>query len=164
MKAFQDQESIIERNIDFILNLFLIFIPTPKEKAPLVEQFMDMLTEIMIDVQDSKQFELLGEFSCRIESKYFSVSTDRDDRILFMKALIMLSHFCPYWSDVETMLKATERLNHSIFGTNDNENIPEFHFEHSSKIVAPWVSVFMNFSPMDEVVNNLKININYCKY
>lgn len=163
MRAFQDHNSVISRNTDFILHMLAYFIPTPIEKAPLIEYFKETLTEIMIDVQDSKQFELLGEFSCRIESQYFSVMSDQNDRILFMKALIMLCHFCPYWSNVETMLKATERLNHSIFGTNDNENIPEFHYEHSSKIVAPWVSIFMNFSPLDQIVNNLQANINYWK-
>ncbi|OHT17180.1 hypothetical protein TRFO_41236 [Tritrichomonas foetus] len=166
LTAFQDKKSAISRNIDFIINLLGIFLPTTSLDSPhihLIDYFKESLSEIMVDVQDSMQFELLGEFSCRVESNEFSVSSDPDDRMLFMKALIMLCHYCPYWSDVSTMVKATERLNYAVFGSNDNENIAEFHYEHASKIVAPWISVFMNFAQMEDVVENLDANINYWK-
>ena len=163
LTAFQDKQSAISRNVDFILSLLEIFVPTTSQSLQLVTYFKESLSEIMYDVQDSTQFELLGEFSSRVESSEFSVSSDPDDRLLFMKALIMLCHFCPYWSDVSTMVKATERLNFAVFGSNDNENIAEFHYEHATKIVAPWISIFVNFAPMDQVLENFYTNINYWK-
>jgi hypothetical protein len=159
-EAFADDDSVVKRNVGFLVHLFGVFVP-PIDEAP-YEYFISHVIDILLSIHDKRQFALLGEFSIRVESPHFSVMDDVADRMLFVKALIRLSDFCPYWCDHETMLRGSVRWVDDVFGPGvGNDLVAQFHREHAARVVAPWISVFMAFHPLDEVVANFNANLEY---
>jgi hypothetical protein len=158
--AFTDDESIVIRNVGFLIHLFGIFIP-PVDEPP-YQYFISHVSDILLSIHDKRQFALLGEFSVRVESPHFSVVSDIADRMLFVKALLRLSDFCPYWCDRDLMLHASARWSNDAFGNHADEIlVATFHREHAAKIVAPWISTFMCFHPLEEIVANFNGNLEY---
>jgi hypothetical protein len=159
--TFTDEESAVDRNIAFILHLLNIFVPPVKD--PLYVSFMGTVAELLASVQDKQQFDLLGEFSVRIESRDFSVLSNTRDRVLFMKALLRLSDFCFYWCRREVMEKMAGDVVREAFGQDevDEALVAEFHLEHGRKIVWPWIQIFTNFDPLDELVDNFQRNMSW---
>lgn len=165
MNVFNDDTSEITRNIQLVFDLFHEFIPKSNETDELVEYFISNVKELFYSVQNKKQFSLLNEFSTRIESPYFSVINEQNDKLLFMKSLFKLCDYCTYWCSKDIMVQAANRITDELFEdpTIDDSFIAEFHFEHASTIVSPWISVFINFNPLEEIVENFINNINYWK-
>ena len=157
-----DEDSAASRNVDFIIHLFKLIVPPVHD--PLYEYVLSTVRVMLPAVQPTKQFDRLGEFSVRAESPSFSVLNTVDDRILFMESLLILGQFAPYWSDHNTMLSSCQRLTYSVLPPDTTDKtIAEFHFIHASKIVSPWISVFLHFDPLEQIVANFNANLRFWK-
>jgi hypothetical protein len=158
-EAFTDDNSIVRRNVGFLTHLFGIFV-TPVDE-PTYRYFISHVGDILLSIDDNHQFALLGEFSVRVESPNFSVIGDVADRVLFMKALIKLSDFCPYWCEHALMLRSISRWTNDLFEPGETAAAAAFHRAHAAKIVAPWISVFLCFHPLDDLVTNFNANLRF---
>lgn len=160
--VLRDEESAVSRNTDFIIQLFRMCVPPVDD--PIYEFVLSALGEILPAIHAKRQFALLGEFCVRAESPSFSVLDTVGDRILFMEALLKLGEYSAYWSDHDVMLKACQRLTYSVLPPDASDTtIAEFHYIHASKIVSPWISSFVRFDPLPQIVTNFNANLNFWK-
>lgn len=153
MTAFNDDESILSRNVQLTLELFHEFIQI-NPNDPISSFVETTVTDILFSIDNNKQFSLLGEFCVRSESSDFSVSNRLPDRILFMKALLKLCDFCQCYTRVDGSAEEQERWVQRILLNDDQSAAPSFHYDHARLIVAPWISQFVKFDRLTEVVNN----------
>lgn len=162
LTAFNDDESIIHRNIKLIFELLSEFIPDVEHPSEIKAYFVEIVTQILFALQDKKQFSLLGEFCIRVESPDFSViNVETGDKVLFMKSLIKLCDYSAYWSPIQLMEIATNRLSKQILmqSSNDPQLVAIYHYELALKIVKPWISVFSNFNALEKVNKNINTTI-----
>lgn len=177
---FRDEKSILLCNIQHIFDIFHEFIPEPSSdenqtindpKDKLLQQrlknikyFKESVQDILLSINERRQNELIGEFYVRAGSPSFNIFQNQDDLMLFMKSLLRLAILSPYWSPFDVMKKSTERMGNSIFSLQEAQNrrlIFLFHYEHASRVVAPWLDIFSKFGTLDEAVENFNNAFNY---
>ena len=155
-KAFNDSYSITEDNIKTLYRIFIETVPV-SENDKIFHYFWKGIKKILFSHMYSKQFELLGEIRVRVQSHEFSVHTDYYDRLLFMKSILKLCDLCDYWSSEYIMLKTLQIADNIFFSEEENKDklfIATFHYEFTSKMVLPWISLFTGFKQLDDITEN----------
>ena len=163
IKALTDDYSKFHRKKEFLLDVFAEFFPGIEEQEVFI-YFRSIVSKLLLNIQDFRLFELLGEIRVRIESPDFSVFNDDNDKILFFSALIKLCHFGAYFHEEETMKYLVNIMNQTIFTAEEIEDklfVSEFHYENSSKLAMLWLKIFTNFVDMNEKVEHLDKSIRY---
>ena len=144
------------KKINNVLNSFDQIVPG---QGPTRDYLRETVRELLMSTDDKHVFDLIGEFALISESPEFSISDNYDHHQIFMKALVKLCDFSPYWAPNATMLKALEA--ESTLG--DVSNSFRFNYEYvvASTIVSPLMNDFANITKMDEISNNFKENLEY---
>ena len=159
ISAFADYDSSLSRNVHLTLDLLREFLHK-KDGDPVSDVFENTVSDILYSIDNHKQFDLLGEFSVRIESSEFSVTNNWHDRVLFMKALLKVCDFCQCYTLVDGSTEEQERWVQRIL-LHDQSAARLFHYEHAKFIVSPWLAQFIKFNPLPEVVHNFNKYLNY---
>lgn len=167
-KVLTDEYFVVERNVDWVMSLFRFdVLLDPQDdtllSGPVCGHFRALVRELSFSLSDRMEFDLLGEARVRIQSPNFSVQDDIADRRMFMKWLLKLCGYCAYMSKKEDMKKELSELNLNMSESelNDDVFVCTFHAEMASKVVWPWLSIFTNFNPLEDLVANLENTIKY---
>jgi hypothetical protein len=152
-EVFCDDESVMERKIDYAFAVFYEFVGEPPE-SPVTVYVRKTVGEILKGTRDSQQFDLFHEFANRCENPGFSAHADLIDRLLFMKSVFVFCKYSAYWSERHVMLWRLNGMDGEI-GRDDMR----FHFNFAKLIVRPWINLLKIFNPMKDIVGNFEENL-----
>ncbi|OHT15122.1 hypothetical protein TRFO_14485 [Tritrichomonas foetus] len=165
LEVLKDYFSNTEHNIEILFSIIERCLPVQRENIH-CSRFFTTVKKLIKKTQNKRQFNLLGELRIRIQSPEFTIIDDCYDRCLFMAGLLKISEFASYYENEYLMCFCLERMNEYIFNEKELKKstmISEYHYEFASKIVAPWISLFTNFYPLEEQVKNIQNTIHYWK-
>lgn len=163
-EVFINDYSVTQRNMKYILHFLHEYIPKPENPDPITDYFENIVLDILFSIIKENQCEIFGELNIRIESPEFSVHSDNNDKILFLKALLKWCDYCQYWEPEETRSKAFEFWNNSIFNADEMKDlyfVSKFHYSYAKEMVTPWVKIFSNFASFETLQKNLDKTISY---
>lgn len=159
---FNDKYSETERKLEYILSIFYKFIPRLND-----QYFEENVRDIFYGIQNFNKNELFSTFHCRIQSPNFNVHSDILDKRLFIKAILCLCSYWPYFSSERLMLKSLKKLNSIIFNDlsqYDEPNfVPSYHYYFTEFFVKPWIELFDQFTPLTDLMNNVENTLSYLK-
>ena len=121
----------------------------------------ETIKEILMATDDKHVFDIIGEFSLISESPEFSITDNYDHHRIYMRALVKLCDFCPYWLSKDTMIKALQIEN--TLGDVSLSFRSNYEYVVASKIVSPLLNDFTNIAKMDDISINFKENLEYLK-
>lgn len=162
-EVFKDESSFTLQKIRLIFDFFHEIMPLNRED-PLCIHFENTVTILLKSQQAKRQFDLLGEVRNRIQSSEFSTTTSMGDCNLFMKSILKFADYIDYMSSEDIMLKALTYRNAKFLTPEeraDTKFVAKYHYEIASKLVTPWLAVFINFASLTILSAHLDHTINY---
>ena len=146
------------KTINNVLETFDQTVPGTGETR---EYLRETIKELLMSTDDKHVFDIIGEFSLISESPEFSITDNYDHHRIYMRALVKLCDFCPYWSSKDTMIKALQTEN--TLGGVSLSFRSSYEYVVASKIVSPLLNDFTNIAKMDDISSNFKENLEYLK-
>lgn len=153
-------ENICKRakNIKQYLDLLESLSPGKCEEASYIRE---IVRQLLMAADDKHVFEVIGEFAVISESSEFNIVDNIDHHMIYMKALVKLCDFAPYWSPIEIMKQALEAEDSFVGAATGFKE--SYRYVVASKIVNPLLITFTNLIKMDDVSTSLSSNIEILK-